>query len=120
MDRSLQKLNTCAVKVGQQIRTIRKSKNWTQAELGERAELSVNYISRVERGNCTVTLQTLFTLASVLGVSTSLLLEPCDLKDALYTKEFISMLLVDISSLPESDVLFLRRVVDILLLDKDK
>jgi transcriptional regulator with XRE-family HTH domain len=60
--------------IGQRIKTIRKSKRMSQAELAERTNRSVPYISHIETGNKNVSLITLVEIGNVLGVTTDALL----------------------------------------------
>ena len=53
-------------KIGQRIKEIRCQNHMTQAELAERAHISDNYISRVERGVKKVSLGVLIKIAKVL------------------------------------------------------
>ena len=55
------------------IRRLRTSKNMTQAELAEKANLSDKYISYIETGRQWGSIETLLKLANALGV------EPADL-----------------------------------------
>lgn len=45
--------------IGQRIRQLRKERNLTQEELGERADLQSQYIGGVERGERNISLETL-------------------------------------------------------------
>jgi transcriptional regulator with XRE-family HTH domain len=61
------------VRVGLQIRALRRRRGWTQAKLAARADLSQAAVSRVERGNGRlVTLRTVESLAEALGARASL------------------------------------------------
>ncbi len=51
------------------IRTYRKVKRLSQEELADRCDLHRTYVGSVERGERNVTLSTLETLATTLGVS---------------------------------------------------
>ena len=62
--------------VGEQIRRLRLMRGWTQADLAERAELTVEGVSRIERGARAARVGTLRALARALGVSVGALLEP--------------------------------------------
>jgi len=60
------------------IREARKQANLSQAELGRRVGLDQSGISRLERGERPITVETLKMLAKALGVSPSTLLEEAD------------------------------------------
>ncbi len=54
--------------LGEQIRLGRRERRWTQAELAERAGVSVRTLNRVEHGDPRVALGTAFELATLVGV----------------------------------------------------
>lgn len=56
-----------AITVGESIRSARQELGWTQAQLAEAAELSVNYVARLERGELGPSLFVASRLASALG-----------------------------------------------------
>lgn len=55
--------------IGRQIRAARLRRKMTQAQLAETADLSVPYISHVERGKKRVSLDALLRISQVLGVT---------------------------------------------------
>ena len=57
------------ISLGSRIRQTRKERNMTQEELGEACSLSTSYIGHIERGSRTLSVDTLFRIASVLNVS---------------------------------------------------
>ena len=59
--------------IGVRIKSLRRGRGLTQEQVAERADLSVNYLSRIERGLENPTLETLLSLAKALKV------EPFDL-----------------------------------------
>lgn len=61
--------------VGSRIRAIRKKHEITQEELAKRLDLSVAFLSRVERGKSHISLKRLAELSQMLDVSISYLLE---------------------------------------------
>lgn len=60
--------------IGERIRTIRKRRGMTQEQLAEAANLSVPYISHLERGFKRPSLETLVRLAGALHVTADCLL----------------------------------------------
>jgi ribosome-binding protein aMBF1 (putative translation factor) len=58
-------------RIGQRIRDLRtqRPERWTQEELAERAQISVSFLSMIERGERVAHLETLAALSSALGVS---------------------------------------------------
>ena len=76
------------VALGQRIKAIRKSKKLTQQALSERVDCSPTYISYIESGQKTMSLETLIAIANVLETSTDLLLAdsftfPCGAYDTM-------------------------------------
>ena len=71
------KYNDKLILVGRKIAYYRKLRGYTQLELSEKANLSKNYLSLVERpGKATaLSLETLFLLADILEVPASKFLE---------------------------------------------
>lgn len=53
--------------IGKKIKDLRRQKNLTQEELGERTDLSKGYISQLERNLCSPSMETFFNLLEVLG-----------------------------------------------------
>lgn len=61
-----------AIELGRQVQAKRKEKKLSQAELGELAEISRNYVSIIERGEAeSISMKVLNKLAVVLGTSPS-------------------------------------------------
>ncbi len=54
--------------VGDRIRFLRKSKGWSQEELGEYAALSYKFIGEIERGTVNPSLDTLMGISNALNV----------------------------------------------------
>lgn len=54
---------------GQALRHLRKEKGFTLEELAERAEISVSFLSHIERGTRQAPLTTLESLAQILGTN---------------------------------------------------
>lgn len=53
---------------GQRVKYLRRLRNLTQAQLAEKINLSINYISQIETGIATPTFKTVVVLAQGLGV----------------------------------------------------
>lgn len=54
--------------IGENLKKSRKKLGLTQVELAEKAEISVNYYARLERGEVTASLDTLKTILKILKV----------------------------------------------------
>lgn len=64
--------------LGNRIRQLRKEKGLTQAELGEKMQISQGYIGEIERGLVNVSMETLDKIVKALGIT---LYELFDFKD---------------------------------------
>lgn len=60
--------------IGLRIQETRRRKRLSQAELAEQVDLSVSYISHIERAKKQTSLESLVKIANVLGVTADLLL----------------------------------------------
>jgi transcriptional regulator with XRE-family HTH domain len=56
---------------GLQLKFYRIKKGFTQAQLGDRVEISEHRLSEIERGRCNLTLKTVNKLANALNVDVS-------------------------------------------------
>lgn len=56
------------IKFGKRLRTLRKQQNLTQEQLAEAADISVDFVSLVERGKNAPSFETLSRLAKALDV----------------------------------------------------
>lgn len=61
---------------GQALRQLRKERGFTLEELAERAEISVSYLSHIERGTRQAPLTTLESVAQILGMNLYELFSP--------------------------------------------
>ncbi|WP_176706376.1 helix-turn-helix domain-containing protein [Paenibacillus hemerocallicola] len=75
--------------VGSNIRELRKAKGFTQAELGEKMQISQSYIGEIERGQVNVSLETLekVTLALELSLFDLFNFKDIDIDENQYEKE---------------------------------
>ncbi len=64
-----------ATNIGRQIRELRMARGMTQKELAEAIDLTIESLSRAERGAITPTVQTLGRMARALGTSLDALAE---------------------------------------------
>jgi transcriptional regulator with XRE-family HTH domain len=55
--------------IGARIRSLRKSKGWSQEKLAEQADLNASYVGKIERGEKNTTFKSLEKVASALGIS---------------------------------------------------
>jgi transcriptional regulator with XRE-family HTH domain len=69
------------VRFGQRLREVRLERSLTQAELAERAQVSVNYIGRLEKGSTTPGVDLVDRLAAALGTTVADLLPAAESGD---------------------------------------
>lgn len=67
-------MSKLAVKVGENIRKIRKESGFSQEGLALKAKMDRSYVGRIERGEVNITLDALYNLAGTIG---------CDAKELL-------------------------------------
>ena len=84
-------------KVGDRIQQCRKSRGYTQEQLAEEMNVSIQMISNVERGNKAIRIDNLVNLSRILHVSTDYLLT------GKYNAEDTSLVALKLSKLPEHE-----------------
>ena len=102
--------------VGTRIRVLRKAKGWTQEELGGRAELDFTSIGGAERGERSLSLNSLARVAAALDVELASLVRPAESEDGAEAEALIEELLTMVRGLPPDD---LRGVVELTRLHLD-
>ncbi len=60
---------TLPKRFGATVRSVRHKSGLTQMQLAEKADLSLNYIGEVERGEKLVSLETVFRVSHALGIT---------------------------------------------------
>lgn len=64
------------ISISEKIKTLREERNMTQEQLAEKAELSVNYISRIENKNdLNISIRVLIKLADAFNISVAELVQ---------------------------------------------
>ncbi len=61
--------------IGKNIRKYRLIKKLRQEDLAEKADLSINYVGAIERGEKVPSLETLISIINALGVSADMILQ---------------------------------------------
>ena len=64
--------------LGSNLRKFRSCREWSQMELAEKAEISMNFLSEIERGNKWPSSETLQNLADSLGIEVYELFKPVE------------------------------------------
>lgn len=98
--------------IGRNIRKYRLEKKLRQEDLAERANLSINYVGAIERGEKIPSLESLITIINALGVSADMILA-----DVINTGYEIktSMLSEKLSKLSKDDKNMAYDMIDVLL-----
>lgn len=79
--------------IGRRIKTARIEHNLTQEELADKINVSVAFMSRLERGNSKINLKRLTQIAETLGVSPGYLLTGSNTTSKDYLKEDFKQIL---------------------------
>lgn len=64
------------VKLGRSIRHARFARHWPQARLAQEAGISLSFLGRIERGSRKTSLETVYKIAQILGLSLDEILLP--------------------------------------------
>ena len=79
--------------IGERLKKARIDKNLTQEKLAEKLDVSIAFLSRVERGNSHINLKRLSQICEILGVSEGFILNGVSNKSENYlTSEFNNIL----------------------------
>ena len=68
-------MKTEFIRIGKNIQTLRKSKKITQEQLAEFMDVSISYISQIERGATSISLGVLYQISDFLDCTVSNLIE---------------------------------------------
>ncbi len=80
--------------IGSRIRKARLAKNITQEELAEKIDVSVAFISRIERGTSHINLKRLSQLCNILDIKEGVILNGTNIESTNYlSQEFNDLLL---------------------------
>ena len=79
--------------IGRRIRSTRQENNMTQEQLADKIDVSVAFMSRVERGSAQINLKRLIQIAEILNVSPGYLLTGSNVESKDYLKEEFRQLL---------------------------
>lgn len=96
----------CYDAIGRRIRYVRYGKKLTQEQVAERAEISANYLSRIENGTARFSLNVLIQLINALDVSADYLL-----LDVIKKKEREGMDIQNYGKMPEAQIEFINQFI---------
>ena len=98
--------------VGKNIRKYRQMRKLRQEDLAEKADLSINYVGAIERGEKTPSLESLISIINALGVSADMIL--ADVLDNGYLVKD-SLLAQKLDKLPAEDRSQIYDVIDTMI-----
>ena len=81
--------------IGRRIKLYRNKLGMTQAQLAEKLDVSAKYISSIERGQSSTSLNKLEKISKILEVDIANLISDCDLSSSNYANSEISALIED-------------------------
>lgn len=79
--------------IGERLKQARKAKNLTQENLAEKLDVSIAYLSRIERGDALLNLKRLSQICEILDVSEGEILNGTSLKSSSYLSQDFSDLI---------------------------
>ena len=103
------------VLIGERLKKARLAKGFTQEQIAEKLDLSVAFLSRVERGNAHINLTRLSQLCSIYGISEGEILNGTSSNSSDYMQKEFSTLLKNCS--PETQKL-IYNVAKVIVEDK--
>lgn len=98
--------------IGQRIKEIREREKLTQMKLAERADLSVSYISHIEHGKKSASIETLVNIANELGVTVNEFLYGIQVNDSMVYQTDMDILLGECTAIQKRIV---YQVVKVLI-----
>lgn len=98
--------------IGQRIKEIRERSKLTQMKLAEQANLSVSYISHIERGKKSASVETLVNIANELGVTVNEFLYGIQVNDNIVYQTDMDILLGECTAIQKQIV---YQVVKVLI-----
>ena len=84
--------------IGQRLKKARKEKNLTQEELAEKIDVSIAFLSRIERGSSQINLKRLSQICEILGITEGEILNGVSNNSTKYLDNEFSSLLKDCSA----------------------
>ena len=102
--------------LGQHIKHIRKSRKMTQEGLAERLDVSVGYVSQIERGATKISLDLLAAIATILNCEIAYFLDGVTIGQQTYLETALQTRIRDLS--PQKKQLLLR-IAEVLARTED-
>ena len=103
------------VEIGALVRHHRQGRGLTQSQLAERADISVEFVGRIERGQAAPALGTLLTIAEALDVPISAFFRLGSYEAGSPTSEAMSRLVLRLSTLDQAELDWVDNLVRVAL-----
>jgi transcriptional regulator with XRE-family HTH domain len=97
--------------IGARIKKARKEKNMTQEDLSEKMDVSIAFLSRIERGSSQINLKRLSQICEILDVTEGDILNGTSSKSAKYLDVEFANLLKDCSSAKQRLIYDIAKVI---------
>ena len=97
--------------IGERLKKARNDKKLTQENLAEKLDVSIAFLSRIERGNSHISLKRLSQVCDILGVSEGYILNGASTESKNYLTDDLSLLLKGCSSEKQKLIYKIARVV---------
>ncbi len=99
--------------LNERIKTLRKERNWSQAELAEKIGADGRQISRYENGKITPSVETIVKIAQIFDVSTDYLLkENSPKKSFVFENKDLQKLIESFQKISDEDKKCLTYIID--------
>lgn len=99
--------------IGNRISTRRKQLNYTQEQIAEKMDVSIQMVSNLERGNKAIKIDNLIKISEILNVSTDYILI------GKHTEKDIGIVLNKIDKLSDSDYKMIDMIIEYCLNKND-
>ena len=97
--------------IGERIKKARKEKGLTQEQLSEKLDISIAFLSRVERGNSKINLKRLTQICEILDISQGEILNGVSNKSNNYLNDEFANLLKECSSEDQKLIYDIAKVI---------
>ena len=97
--------------IGERIKKARKEKGLTQEQLSEKLDISIAFLSRVERGSSKVNLKRLTQICEILDISQGEILNGVSSKSTNYLNEDFANLLKECSAEDQKLIYDIAKVI---------
>ena len=97
--------------IGERLKKARKDKGLTQEELAEKLDISIAFLSRVERGSSKVNLKRLTQICEILGITEGEILTGVSSKSQNYLDSEFSVLLKNCTPEKQKLIYDIARVI---------